>query len=364
MTGLSRLSVLLPYLPVLVLWVAVVAIASLVFRELGFARLKKYPFTLLVLVLCLASVPAAGVVKLARPYQRRIVALFRSEHSPRLPRTCSIFPANSVWNRQVSGLPPDASSADYIRSVGADLPLHADFGPASGIPYAVTDGSAAPAVVSIGAGAAESDRGAYRIPDNAPMEGGTDSHVLVLNTGECALYELFGAAHEAPGRWQASSAAIFDLRSNRLRQAGWTSADAAGLPILAGLVRFDEVAAGRIAHALRFTARETRRAYVWPARHYASRSLDPRLPPMGQRFRLRASFDLSGFSPQARVILTALKEYGMMLADNGGNWFLSGAPDSRWAGSLPAELRRVHGTDFEAVDSRPLVIDPDSGEAR
>ena len=348
----------------LVLWVAVVAIASLVFRELGFARLKKYPLTILVLVACLASLPAAGVVKLAQPYRRRILALFRDERSPRLPATCAIFPANNVWNHSAAGLQADANSADYIRSIGGDLPLHPDFGPASGIPFTLTDGGGTPATVLLGSGAGESDRGPYIIPEDAPLEGSTDSHVLVLNTRQCVLYELFAAAHDAPGRWQAGSAAIFDLTSNRLRPAGWTSADAAGLPILPGLVRYDEVSSGRIAHALRFTARQTRRAYVWPARHYASYSTDRRLPPMGQRFRLRTSFDTASFSAEARVILTALKEYGMILADNGGSWFLSGAPDSRWPGGLAAEFRRVHGTDFEALDSTPLMLQPDSGEAR
>jgi hypothetical protein len=359
------LSILVPYLPILTLWVSVIAIASVVFRELGLARIRKYPFTLLLLMVCLAAVPAAGLVKLARPYQRRIAAVFHKETSPALLGSgCPVFPADNIWNRPVGGLAADSHSQDYVRSIGAEGTLHPDFGAASGIPYAVTSGSDDPVKLTLGAGAAESDRGPYRIPENVPIEPATDSHVLVVNTRECVLYELFGAAHQGPGRWQASSAAIFNLRSNQLRPGGWTSADAAGLPILPGLVRYEEVATGRIGHAIRFTAQQTRRSYVWPARHYASYSSDPHLPPMGQRFRLRASFDVSGFSPQARVILTALKEYGMMLADNGGDWFLSGAPDSRWAGSLAAELRKVHGADFEAVDSTPLMVAADSGQAR
>ena len=204
----------------------------------------------------------------------------------------------------------------------------------------------------------------YRIPENAPIEPASDAHVLVLNTGQCVLYELFKSDHEGTGRWRASSAAMFDLRSNQLRPDGWTSADAAGLPMLPGLVRYDEVASGRITHAIRFTVQRTRRAYVWPARHYASYSTDPNLPPMGQRFRLRATFDISKFGPQERVILTALKEYGMMLADNGGNWYISGAPDVRWDRTMTEQFHGVLGSDFEAVDSAPLMVGTNSGEAR
>jgi hypothetical protein len=366
MTDLNRFSVLVPYLPIFVVWLAVLATSSLVCRELGFARiLRKYPFTVFVMALCLAALPAAGLMKVTRPYQRRIMALLRRETSPAiLGAGCPVFPQDNIWNRAIAGLPVDEHSRNYVGSIGADAPLHPDFGQASGIPYAVSDGSDRPVSIAFGNGAPESDRGTYRIPENAPVEQGTDGHVLVLNRRECVLYELYAAVHRGPRQWFADSAAIFDLRSNRLRPDGWTSADAAGLPILPGLVRYDEVAAGRIGHAVRFTARMTRRACVWPAKHYASHSTDPHLPPMGQRFRLRGSFDVGGFSPQARVILTALKEYGMILADNGGNWFISGAPDSRWASSLPAELRRVHGSDFEAVDSQLLMISADSAQAR
>ncbi len=292
--------------------------------------------------------------------------LFRKTSPDVLAAGCPIFPPDNIWNRSVTGLPLDPHSRIYVEAIGADAPLHPDFGPGSGIPYAVSDGSDPPAYMTFGGGAPESDRGPYRIPENAPIEAGGvgDAHVLVLNRRECVLYELFGSVHQGLRQWEASSAAIFDLRSNRLRPEGWTSADAAGLPILPGLVRYDEVAAGRIGHALRFTGHLTRRAYVWPARHFASRSTDPSLPPMGERFRLRGGFRLDGFSPQARIILVAVKEYGIMLSDNGGNWFLSGAPDSRWATSLPAELGRVRGSDFEAVDTASLLVSADSAQAR
>jgi hypothetical protein len=196
------------------------------------------------------------------------------------------------------------------------------------------------------------------------VETGGDAHVLVIDQDDCRLYELFGSRRIGPQEWEASSGAIFDLRSNRLRPAGWTSADGAGLPILPGLVRYDELRAGQIRHALRFTTRQTSREFKWPARHLASRLTDPRLPPMGQRFRLRSSFDIGGFAPETRVILTALQTYGMLLSDNGGPWFLTGAIDSRWPSSIASELRNVKGSDFEAVDISGLMIDPDSGEAR
>ncbi|MCD6291496.1 MAG: cellulase family glycosylhydrolase, partial [Anaerolineae bacterium] len=213
-----------------------------------------------------------------------------------------------------------------------------------------------------------SDPGPYPIPPDAPIEGGRgsdgDRHVLIVDRDHCMLYELYDAWPQPDGSWHAGSGAIFDLNSNALRPAGWTSADAAGLPILPGLVRYDEVAAGEIRHAIRFTAPRTRKAYVWPARHYASDLTAGRYPPMGQRFRLRADFDISGFSPQAQVILQALKRYGMILADNGRAWFISGAPDDRWDNDVLHELHQVHGTDFEAVDASSLIVHPDSAQAR
>lgn len=363
---MSHLNALIPYLPVLALWCAVCAVATLVIRELGFGCLKKYPVTALILFLSLASFPAAGLFKLSRPYHGRIMGMLRREKSPTIVgRGCPFFPQDSIWNRRVLDVPVDAHSQAYIESMGPGDKLHADFGGvAGGYRYGVSDGSDPEAEMAFGGGAGESDPGPYRIPDNAPVEEGSDGHVLVLDSGNCLLYELFGAAHLGPHRWSAESAAIFDLRSNKLRPAGWTSADAAGTSILAGLARYDEVEAGHIWHALRFTTRRTRRAFVWPARHLASRTEDPSLPPMGQRFRLRAGVDISRFGPQTQVILTALKEYGMILADNGGNWFISGARDTRWAAGLPRELATLHGSDLEAVDESGLMINPDSAQAK
>jgi len=351
-------------MPVLALWCAICAMATFAIRELGFSRLKKYPVTALVLFLSLASFPLGGMYKLSRPYHKRILTFIRREKSaPILRSGCPVFPPDNIWNRRIVDLPLDANSRAYISSMGSGDKLHADFGGGGGYRYTVTNGGEPSIDLSVGS-AAESDPGPYRIPDSAYIEDGSDGHVLVLDRGDCFLYELAGAARTGPERWSAGSASIFDLRSNRLRPEGWTSADAAGTAILPGLVRYEEVAEGRIPHALRFTTRHTRRAFVWPARHFASNSTDPSLPPMGQRFRLKAAVDLSQFSAQTRVILTALKEYGMILSDNGGNWYVSGALDSRWPGSMPGELATLHGSDFEAVDVSGLMINPDSGLAR
>jgi len=290
---------------------------------------------------------------------------------------CDVFPADNIWNVPVDTLPVDPNSDAYVASIGADAPLHPDFGsgdwpPGSGspigIPYAVVPDTQ-PGITVTFDYADESDPGPYPIPPDPPIEGGPqsdgDRHILILDRDDCVLYELFYAWPQPDGTWHAGSGAIFDLKSNALRPAGWTSADAAGLPILPGLVRYDEVAAGEIRHALRFTAPRTRRAYVWPARHFASELTDARYPPMGQRFRLRIDFDISGFSPEVQVILRALKKYGMMLADNGGPWFISGVPDERWDNDmLVSELRRVKGSDFEAVNVSSLMVHPDSAQAR
>ena len=284
---------------------------------------------------------------------------------------CPLLPADNVWNVRVDSLPVDPASGDYVAAIGAGVGVHPDFGTVYqgapiGIPYVLVPGSQPKVPVAFDY-AAESDPGPYPIPPDPPIEGGSasdgDRHVLVLDRAACRLYELYDAHPVGGGTsWTAGSGAVFDLRSNALRPDGWTSADAAGLPILPGLVRYDEVAAGEIRHALRFTAPETRGDHVWPARHDASALTASRYPPMGERFRLRADFDLSGFSPRVRVILRALQRYGMMLADNGSAWYLSGAPDPRWDDEeLVTELRRVHGSDFEAVDVSSLEQDPDSG---
>ena len=280
---------------------------------------------------------------------------------------CAVFPSNNAWNTPVDRLPVDARSADYVQSAGADRPLHPDFGTGGAIPYVIVKGDQ-PRVPVTFQYAGESAPGPYPVPPDAPVEGGPastgDRHVLVVDRDACKLYELFSAYRQPDGSWRAGSGAVFDLRSNALRPAGWTSSDAAGLPVLPGLVRYDEVAAGEIRHAIRFTVARTRRAYVWPARHFASASTDPQLPPMGQRFRLKAGVDLSGFSKTNQVILRALQKYGMILADNGSNWFITGAPDPRWSDEDLHQLQRLHGADFEAVDASSLMVDPDSGGAR
>ena len=276
-----------------------------------------------------------------------------------------IFPADNPWNRDISREPADPNSAALLASIGLEKGLHPDFGTVwngapNGIPYIVVPGTQ-PRVPVKFQYADESDPGPYPIPPDAPIEGGPnakgDRHVLVLDRDNWKLYELWSSVPAPDGKsWTAGSGAIFDLNSNKLRPAGWTSADAAGLPVFPGLVRYDEVVGQKIiAHALRFTCVRTRRAYVAPATHFASRRTEANLPPMGMRVRLRANFDTTGFPPQARVILDALKKYGMFLADNGGDWFLSGAPDPRWNDEEISTLRRVKGRDFEVVRMENVV---------
>ncbi len=299
-----------------------------------------------------------------------------ADSAPLVPASiaeCAVFPSNNIWNRRVDDLPIDGNSAAYVASIGADAALHPDFGSGEwdggpiGIPYTTVPGSQTAVDVSF-YHPGESDPGPYPVPPDAPIEGGSsssgDRHVLVVDRDACLLYEMFDSWPQEDGTWQAGSGAVFDLASNALRPAGWTSADAAGLPILPGLVRYDEVASGRIDHALRFTAPDTRGAYVWPARHEASDLTGMQFPSMGQRFRLKADFDISGFSADVQVILTALKEYGMMLADNGSPWYISGAPDERWDNDDLHGLHDVPGSAFEAVDVSGLMIDPDSAAAR
>jgi hypothetical protein len=286
---------------------------------------------------------------------------------------CTLFPPDNIWNTPVDTLPVDKNSQLYIDTIGRDKNAHPDFasglweGAPIGIPYMVVDSSQAKTEVTFDY-ADESDGELYPIPNEPLIEGGPNSdgdrHILVVDKDTCTLYELFYAYPQGDGTWTAGSGAIYDLTSNALRPEGWTSADAAGLAILPGLVRYEEVAAGEIAHALRFTAPQTRNSYVWPARHYASDLTDERFPPLGQRFRLKADFDMSGFSPEVQVILTALKKYGMMLADNGSSWFISGAPDERWDNDILRELKQLKGDDFEAVDVMPLMVDGISGQAR
>jgi hypothetical protein len=273
-----------------------------------------------------------------------------------------VFPSDSPWNQRVDRLPADPLSSVYVNSIGAESPLHPDFGTGNnGIPYLVVSGTTPKASIDFEYGD-ESDPGPYPIPQNAPIEGGStsdgDRHILVVDRDHWKLYELFSATPTGKG-FKAGSGAAYDLNSNRLRPDGWTSADAAGLPIFPGLVRYDEVMEQKaIPHALRFTVKRTQTAYVAPARHFASKSSDPTLPPMGLRVRLKADYDISGFPPSAQVILKALKTYGMILADNGGNWFVSGAPDDRWNADDLNTLKRVKGRDFEVVKMGPTSLHP------
>jgi hypothetical protein len=269
---------------------------------------------------------------------------------------CPVFPADNAWNENVSKLPVDPRSAAYVASIGAAIDLHADFGsePAYGIPYTVV-GAAQPLVpIHFTAYGDQSDPGPYPIPADAPVEQGSDRHVIVVQNGTCKLFELYDAQPDGAG-WDAASGAVFDLRSDRLRPDGWTSADAAGLPIFAGLVRYDEVASGRIDHALRFTVPRTQAGFIHPATHAASSSTDPDLPPMGLRLRLKASFPLGSFHGQALVILRALKTYGMIVADNGSSWYISGASDPRFDDDDLDQLKAVPGSAFEAVRTGAIV---------
>jgi hypothetical protein len=277
---------------------------------------------------------------------------------------CPVFPATSIWNASVDSLPVAADSKQLLASIGLGAHVHADFGSGLwdghriGIPFVVVHGSrVVKSHVEFGY-AAESDRVGYPIPAGIPIEGDPnpldgDRHAIVVDRDTCRLYELY-ALHRSASGWSAGSGAVWNLRSNGLRPAGWTSADAAGLPILPGLARWDEVAAGRIAHALRFTAPRTRRAYVYPARHQAGAADDPSLPPMGLRVRLRASIDISHLPRQARVVATAMKRYGLILADNGSPWYVSGAPDPRWSNDELHALGGLSGADFEVVDTSAL----------
>ena len=275
---------------------------------------------------------------------------------------CPIFPRTNVWNKPVDTLPVHANSDAIVAAIGGGDYVHADFGSGLwnggpiGIPITVVDNDQRRVSVRFRY-ADESDRGPYPIPRHVRIEGGWnaggDRHALIVDRDSCRLFELFSLRRRS-GRWHAGSGAIFDLRSNKLRPAGWTSADAAGLPILPGLARYSEVRKGVIDHALRFTVERTRKAYVYPARHHASDLTDPDLPPMGMRFRLRADFPIGDYPRQARIVLKALQVYGIIVADNGSNWYVSGVPNARWSNDQLHTLHGVHGSDFEVVDTSDL----------
>lgn len=281
---------------------------------------------------------------------------------------CPLFPADSFWHADVSGLAVHARSDDWRTTIGATRGLRADFGAGLweggpiGIPFTRVGAGQAPVPVTFDYG--ESDPGPYPVPADAPVEHGSDHHVIVVDDSTCRLYELFDATRRGDGGWTAGSGATWDLRSNALRPAGWTSADAAGLPILPGLVRYEEVAAGRIDHAIRFTAPTTQRSYLWPARHQAGSTSAATAPPMGAWFRLRADFDTSRLGPQARVVAEALKVHGMVLADNGSAWYLSGTPDDRFDNDDLRTLGTIKGTDLVAVDTSSMQVAPNSGQVR
>jgi hypothetical protein len=268
---------------------------------------------------------------------------------------CPLFPADNPWRRNVSADPLDPHSAAWVASIGAGTDLHPDFGsdPSYGIPYVVVPASQPTVPITFTAYGDESDPGPYPVPLNAPVETGGDAHVLVASAN-CHLYELYDAKRMGAG-WSADSGAVFNLNSDALRPNGWTSADAAGLPILPGLVRRDEVASGHINHALRFTISKSQSGFIHPATHSAGSTSDAQVPPMGARFRLKASFDLSGFHGAALVILQALKTYGMIVADNGSNWYLSGATDPGWNDDDLNQLKSVPGSAFEAVNEGPVL---------
>jgi len=309
------------------------------------------------------------------PRKRPILALALTAGALALPSSaaalplpgapgCPIFPADNQWNQRVDGLAVAQDSGAIVASIGLDEGLHPDFGSGRyngapiGIPFKAVPGSQPKARVRFQY-ADESDRGPYPIPSNVPIEGGRrsdgDRHVLLVDRDACRLYELYATYPTRNSRrWRAGSGAIWDLRSNALRPEGLTSADAAGLPILPGLARYDEVRTERIDHALRFTVERSRRAFVYPARHFASDLDDASLPAMGQRLRLKSAVNIAGYPPQAQVVLQAMKEYGLIVADNGSDWFVSGAPDPGWDNDDLRQLGGIKGSDFEVVDTSTL----------
>jgi hypothetical protein len=277
---------------------------------------------------------------------------------------CRVFPADNPWHENVTNLPVDPLSSQYIASIGANLDLHPDFGHerSYGIPYAVVPRNQPEVAIHFTAYGDQSDPGPYPIPPGAPVEGGQnasgDRHVLVLQAGSCKLYELYDAHQLPDGSWDAGSGAVFNLRSNKLRPNGWTSADAAGLSIFAGLIRYDEIQRGVINHAIRFTVPQTQTGFIHPATHFASSSTNPDLPPMGLRLRLDASYPIASFPRTDQIILQAMKTYGLIVADNGSPWFFQGATDPRWNDNILDALKSVPASAFQVVDTgQPILHD-------
>lgn len=289
------------------------------------------------------------------------------------PQECRLFPRKNYWNTRIDKLPLHRRSKAWTGAIGDSGSLHPDFGPSFGeqsepygIPLTVVDGSHARVPVSFYYDD-ESDRVRYPLGTGTRIEGGLESdgdrHAIVVDRDSCTLFETYDT-RPAGGAWEAGSGAVWSLRSNTLRPEGWTSADAAGLPILPGLLRYEEVASGSVRHAIRFTAPRTRKQYIWPARHFASSDTSSALPPMGARFRLARNFSLQGWSPQARIVLRAMKRYGLVLADNGSPWYFQGTADSRWPIDLVDELKAIPASAFEAVRSQKLRISSESARAR
>ena len=323
-------------------------------RRVGLATVAA-----LVAVAAAACVPARPAAN--NPAPAAVPAGARTGTSNGTVAGCPVFPSDNAWNTDVSTYPVSANSANYVANIlsSGNQNLHADFGGGGdyGIPYVTVGAGEPPVSINFTAYGDESDIGPYPVPIGAPVEGGSasdgDRHVIAVDRDACKLYELYRAFPQGD-HWDADAGAVFDLRSNALRPLGWTSADAAGLPIFPGLARYDEVASGQINHALRFTISRSQKGYVLPATHYASSSTDPNRPPMGLRLRLKASFDISRFTGESRVILVALKKYGMIVADNGSNWYISGAADPRWNDDDLNQLKTVPGSAFEAVDTGPI----------
>jgi hypothetical protein len=324
----------------------------------GHPRARRLPDTAAIAVGLALGVALA--LSLATASSRASAAGHTGRSAP-APREggCPVLPAGNALNRDISRAPVDPNSASYIAGIGLGGHLHPDFGtnPGYGIPYTVV-GSHQPKVpIRFTEFGEESDPGPYPIPAGAPVEGAGeagDRHVLVLQRGSCKLYELYAAQRTGAG-WDAGSGAVFNLRSNALRPAGWTSADAAGLPIFPLLARYSEVRSGQIDHALRVTVARTQRGYIHPANHFASRSTDPSLPPMGLRLRLKATYSLAGFHGQSLIVLRALKRFGLIVADNGSSWYITGAPDRHWNDEDLEQIKRVPGAEFEVVRSGAIL---------